>query len=182
MLGLQRHLLTAFSCADARQDAQAADLHDELGHHLALLGDYSAARAHHETARDIRLMLLGPEHPATLQTFERLAGVRYAQGDYAVARVLYEHVFHIYEHILDSRTRTPYEPWFCWLACATSRGSTSPRALLYERSLDIRQRVLGIGHPDTAQSNQLLEIVRQDEQPPERAPGIAVLLARVSLS
>jgi tetratricopeptide (TPR) repeat protein len=73
-----------------RDSWQAALVLNDLGGVERRLGDYAAARTHHERALAIRKAVFGERHPYVFSSRTNLGNVAWSQGDYAEAQARFE--------------------------------------------------------------------------------------------
>jgi tetratricopeptide (TPR) repeat protein len=90
LLAWQPHLRAVVEKAQPREDQRSARLCSELGYHLQMIGDYSAARPHYERAFAINENVLGAEHPDTASSLNNLGVLLRRQGDLSAARPYHE--------------------------------------------------------------------------------------------
>jgi tetratricopeptide (TPR) repeat protein len=161
-----RHLVQRIG---QREDEQGAQLFNDLGYYLNLMGSYDEARPLLERALAIRERVLGADHPDTAWSLSNLASLLRAQGVYGEARPLLERALAIREQVL-----RPDHPDVAQSLNSLGELLRMQRAYgeagsLLERALAIRERVLGDNHPKTAQSLSSLASFSQDRQVYDRA-------------
>ena len=140
---------------------EASEIGLRAGLLAAAQGDCARARQFNERAVEVRMQLLGEDHPDTLVAINNLAGTLRTQGDYGGARTLQEHV--VRAQILALGTEHPNTLTSLSNLAVTLRvqGDYDGARNLHERALDARRRVLGEEHPDTLMStSNLAEMLR----------------------
>ncbi len=88
LLALQAHLLAVTDAAMGREDEVAANLCNEAGYFLHMIGDYAAARTYSERALAISEQALGPAHPGTATSLNNLALLCNVEGRFEEAAAL----------------------------------------------------------------------------------------------
>ena len=113
------------------------------------LGLYPRSEMLARQAIDIRSRVLGPHHPETLDSMDRLGWTLNREGKYTEAEKLERHALNIRRRVLGqghpgTATSTAYLAWSLQV-----EGRYAEAEVLQREALAIRQRVLGPDHPDT---------------------------------
>ncbi len=87
-----------------------AEIHNTIGMVYCNISDYPDAERHLETARDLRLAHLGPDHPDTWASLGCLAELRWQQGRLEVAETLYRYLIARYAAELGGKPRGHARP------------------------------------------------------------------------
>ncbi|MBW3069869.1 tetratricopeptide repeat protein [Actinomyces sp. 594] len=114
------------------------------------------AVALYEQVVQVRLQLLGPDHPDTLASRSELAYVYLATGRTTKAVDLYEQVPEDYRRVLGPDHSLTLTSSSNLAAAYESAGRVADAIKLYEQVLEDRLRVLGSDHPDTLTSRSNL--------------------------
>ncbi|HEX7184147.1 MAG TPA: tetratricopeptide repeat protein, partial [Thermoanaerobaculia bacterium] len=152
LLAWQPHLRAVTDAASSREDPLAAELCNEMGYHLRMIGDLAGARPYYERAQGIREKVLGPEHPHTARSLNNLGALLDSQGDFVGAQPYYERGLAIAEKVLGPEhqdTATALDNLGFVLG---NQGNWTAARPYHERALAIREKVLGPEHRDTAVS------------------------------
>ena len=96
--------------------------------------------------------VLRKEYPSTAVSYDNLALVYKAQGEYEKAKLLYEKSLRIREKILGEEHLDTATSYNNLAGVYETQGEYEKAKLLYEKSLRIREKVLGEEHPSTATS------------------------------
>ncbi len=161
LLSWQPHLRAVVDNTQAREDRRTAGLYNELGYHLAMIGDYSGARPHYERALAINEQVLGAEHPDTTVSLNNLGSLLQFQGDLAAARRYFERALAIREKVLGAEHPDTARSLNNLGFLLQNQGDLAAAWTYYERALAIWEQVLGAEHPDTAQSLNNLGVLLQ---------------------
>jgi tetratricopeptide (TPR) repeat protein len=153
--------LTAVKCDQARLT--------ELGLRVAGLvsaqGDFARARRLEERVREIRMRLLGEEHPDTLTATSNLASSLKAQGDLAGARRLQEWVLEVRRRVLGEEHLATLTSMNNFASTLRMQGDYVQARQLQERALELKTRLLGEENVDTlmTMNNLALTLSEQGE-------------------
>jgi CHAT domain-containing protein/Tfp pilus assembly protein PilF len=113
-----------------------------------------------QRALAIREKVLGPEHPGTAVSLNRLAGLLKASGDLDAAEPLYERALAIRETALGPLHPDTARSLTNWAVVLRARGDLNGALPLLERALAIHEQALGPMHRNTATSlNYLAELL-----------------------
>jgi tetratricopeptide (TPR) repeat protein len=152
MLPLQGHLRFVADIAVARQDEQAADLCDALGHHLFIISDYVGAQTYLEQALAIREQ--GQEHDELklANSLELLGLLGHVHMNFEQSQAYFERVQMIRERLLgpehvDTATAANNLGYLLLL-----KGDYALAQSHLQRALRIRHHVFGVYHYETARS------------------------------
>ena len=126
-------------------------------------GRYSESRDQLAQVMEMRIDVLGKEHPDTLASMDNLAIVLRHQGNYEEARLLHQQALDWREKVLgkehpDTLTSMDGLAYALW-----SQGKYKESESLNRRALDSRRRILGEGHPDTLMSFHNLALGLQSQ-------------------
>jgi tetratricopeptide (TPR) repeat protein/CHAT domain-containing protein len=117
----------------------------EAGRHDQALTDLTRALA-------IREKTLGPDHPDVASSLNTLAGLYYAQGQYAQAEPLYKRALAINEKVFGPDHLSVATGLNNLAYLSSTQGQYAQAEPLYKRSLAILEKALGPDHPNVAQS------------------------------
>jgi tetratricopeptide (TPR) repeat protein len=162
---LTPHLLSISETemGEAAVNLQRADLLERAASYFHGRAAYSGAGPLYNHALAIREKTLGPEHPDTATSLNKLGMLFQAQGDLAGARPLYERALAIREKVLDPEHPDTATSLGNLAVLLQDQGDLVGARPLYERALAIREKVLGPEHPDTATSLNNLALLLQDQ-------------------
>jgi tetratricopeptide (TPR) repeat protein len=124
---------------------------------------YSQAAALMRDALVIHEKVLGPEHPDTAASLNKLAVLHFDQGDFAGARPLCERALEIREKVLGPEHPDTASSLSSLAKLLRAQRNLAGARRLHERALAIRKKVLGPEHPNTATSLNNLARVLQDQ-------------------
>ena len=115
-------------------------------------GKFSEALDIAKRVLKIREKALGPDHPDTALSLNKLAELYHSQGNYAAAEPLYQRALKIYE-----KARGPEHPETALslnnlAVFYLSQANYAAAEPLYQRALKIYEKALGPDHPNTALS------------------------------
>ena len=126
----------------------------DLVHNIAVVyqnqGDYTKALVYYGNALDIRLQVLGKEHPDIATTYNNIALVYYAQGDYTKALEYFEKAIEIAEHVLDKDHPDIATTYNNIALVYKALGDYTKAQEYFEKSLDIRKYAHGENRLDKA--------------------------------
>src|SRR5262249_1215102 len=145
----------------ARRDACPASLLDRAGDYLFNRAAYSQAGQLFRDALAIREKMLGPEHPDTATSLNRLSQLLDCQGD-PEALPLCERALAIREKVLGLEHPDTGSSLSSLAHLRWAQGDFAGAVPLYERALAIREKMLGPEHPDTAASLAYLRMTQGD--------------------
>ena len=154
----QGRLLEAGTLAEStvdglqRRDLEKASAFALRGSIRQALGRYADARSDQEEAREIRLEILGEEHPDTLTSMNNLAATLEAQGDAEGARRLQEQVLEVRRRVLGEEHPDTLTSMGNLALTLKAQGDAEGARRLEEQVLEVSRRVLGEEHPDTLTS------------------------------
>ena len=150
---------------------EAAFLFARAGDYLYQQIRYEEAEPLYQRALGIREQQLGPLHPDTAQSLNRLAGLYKAQGQYEQAEPLYQRALAIREQQLGPLHPHTAQSLNNLAALYVRQGQYEQAEPLYQRALAIREQQLGPLHPDTAQSlNNLAALYKSQGQYEQAEP------------
>jgi tetratricopeptide (TPR) repeat protein len=132
------------------ETADAATRLNNIGYSLQEKGEYGKAEPLYKQALQMRLKVLGKEHPDTAQSLNNLAALYYFQGRYDEAEPLYNRALQIRLKVLGQEhpdTASSFNN-LAWLY--KSQGTYDEAEPLFKQALQICLKVLGQKHPDTA--------------------------------
>ena len=132
-------------------DSLRATLTHELGDLEHLRGDYRTARLHHQSALDVRIRSFGAEQLPAGESLFALGNDHEALGDLHAAVDHYARAVEIQQRLDASGLATARTYNNLGRACYADRNFADARRF-HTAALEIRQRRLGIHHPDTATS------------------------------
>jgi tetratricopeptide (TPR) repeat protein len=163
---LTPHLLVTCETemADAATNGECAALLDRAGSYFEGRGIYSVVRPLFERALAINEKVLGPEHPETANSLNRLASLLWI--DLTAARPLLERALAIREKVLGPEHPETATGLKDFADLLHDQGDFAAARPLYERALAIREKVLGPEHPYTAHS---LSTIQRTASAPSRA-------------
>jgi tetratricopeptide (TPR) repeat protein len=152
LLRLQPHVRAVTDAALPRDDELAADLSLELSRHLCAVEEYPEAQRYNQHSLDIRIALLGEEHPGTIDNLHLAGQLLDWQGRYEEAQPYHERALGISKVVLNA-THPDLATSFNHVGeILHARCDYSGAKHYYERTLEIRERVFGADHPSIAES------------------------------
>ncbi|HEY6339190.1 MAG TPA: serine/threonine-protein kinase [Candidatus Sulfotelmatobacter sp.] len=147
----------------ANQPQVQAAIRSTIGQTYYELGLYPEATKQLEQALDLRRRLLGPEHPDTLRSMNRLANVYDDQGKYAQAEALDSQTLEIQRRLLGPDHPDTLRSMNNLAIAYRHEGKYAQAEALLSQALAIKRRVLGPEHPNTLKSMGNLVNVYHDE-------------------
>jgi tetratricopeptide (TPR) repeat protein/transcriptional regulator with XRE-family HTH domain len=123
-------------------------------------GELAAARPLYQRALDLRLRVLGPEHPYTAYTLNNLGTLLRDQGDFAAARPVLEQALRIREKTLGPEHPETAHSLSNLGLLLLRQGDLETAEPILARALTIREKVLGKDHDRTARGRYLLGLAR----------------------
>ena len=158
--GLALALVGGDAVPPERTEKPAAVLLDGLAtYRHAALAAYAQARPLCERALAIREKALGPEHPDTATSLDRLGLLLKAQDDLAAARPLHERALAIREKALGPEHPDTATSLNNLARLLQEQGDLAGARPILERALAIYETALGREHPDTAVSLNNLAVL-----------------------
>ncbi|MFO0778317.1 MAG: tetratricopeptide repeat protein [Nitrospira sp.] len=130
---------------------EASALHEQVNE-LRRKGKDAEALPLAQQALAILEKLLGPAHPDTAYSLNKLGMLYYSQGQYAQAQLLYERALAIRKTILGPNHPSTAKSLNNLATIHEAQRRYAEAQPLYERALAIREKVRGPNHPDTAKS------------------------------
>ena len=115
-------------------------------------GNFSAELQCHQRALEIRVKVLGEEHPDTAQSYFNLGITQHASGDFLSALQSKQRALDIRVKLFGEEHRDTAESYFSIGVTQHALGNFSSALQSKQRALDIRVKLLGEEHPDTAAS------------------------------
>ncbi|MER2253020.1 tetratricopeptide repeat protein [Methylorubrum podarium] len=108
---------------------------------------------------------MGPDHPDTTLSLNRLANLLYAQGDYVGAKPLYQRALINHENVFGPDHPETAIAISNVASLLNAEGNYTRAAPLYERALAIQEKALPPNHPNTATTlnNLATALKAQDE-------------------
>jgi eukaryotic-like serine/threonine-protein kinase len=131
-------------------DIRRADLANHLGNAHHMLGQIDLAGEHYRRALDIRLAVLGDEHPAVAASLHNLAGFSYSRQAYDDAVDYSERALSIWEKTLGLEHPDVAGTISNLGAIYGARGDGAKGVEYLQRALKLRERTLGPDHVDVA--------------------------------
>jgi len=162
LLPLQPHLRAVIAAAWTREDERVAELCNEFGFHLRMIGNYSTARPYYEWSLAVWEKTLGNEHPHTAKVLNNLGGLLQDMGDFNGARPYFERALAIWEQTLGNEHPDTATGLSNLGVLLQAMGDLNGAKLYLKRSLAIREQTLGNEHPDTARAHNNLGYLLQD--------------------
>jgi tetratricopeptide (TPR) repeat protein len=129
---------------------EAIALLNRVGGYLVGNALYPQAEPLHQRALALCEQQLGPQHPRTATSLERLAIVYKDQGKYAEAEPLYQRALRIREQQLGPQHPDTAAGLNSLATLYDTQGKYAQAELLYQRALPIYEQQLGAEHPRTA--------------------------------
>jgi len=103
-------------------------------------------------ALETREQVLGPEHPDTLRSVNRLARVLHHKGDYANAELLFRRAIEACGRVLGPMHPDTLKSVYGLARVLYHKGDYVASETLFRQTLATREQVLGLEHPDTLES------------------------------
>jgi serine/threonine protein kinase/tetratricopeptide (TPR) repeat protein len=122
------------------------------------LGQYDVAFRHSSRARDLRLRLLGPEHPDTMKSMTNLADLLMHLGKRDEARKLFEQTLEASRRTLGSEHVETLGLMNNLANVLRKQGRQDDARKLYEQTVEISRRVLGPEHTTTLKAMHNLAV------------------------
>jgi non-specific serine/threonine protein kinase/serine/threonine-protein kinase len=113
------------------------------------LGLFPQAREHALQAVELRRKALGPYHPETMLSMDRLAVAYRSEAKYPEAEKIWTELYHYQQKALGESDPGTLQSMHSLAALYRSEGKYKDSAALYERVLPLRRRILGPENPDT---------------------------------
>jgi tetratricopeptide (TPR) repeat protein len=158
--GLVLALVGGDAVPPEQTEKPAADLLNGLAtYRHAALAAYAEAQPLCERALAIREKVLGPEHPDTATSLDRLGLLLKAQDDLAAARPLHERALAIREKALGPEHPDTATSLNNLARLLQEQGDLAGARPILERALTIYETALGRQHPDTAISVNNLAVL-----------------------
>ncbi len=152
LLSWQLHLRHITDKAIVRSSEMAAELCNELGYHLNVIGDLRGAKEYFEQALMIRRKLLGNEHPETASSLNNHGSVLRAMGDLEGAKEYFEQALAIRREMLGDEHPETGISLSNLGSVLRAMGDLEGAKGYIEQALVINRKLLGDEHPDTASS------------------------------
>jgi eukaryotic-like serine/threonine-protein kinase len=127
------------------------------------LGLYARAQLLFQRALQIRQSALGPEHPDTVSSVNKLANVLHDEGHNVEAEKLHRETLGIRRRVLGPENPDTLMSMSNLASDLHDEGHYVEAEKLDRETLDMRRRLLGPDHPDTLNSVYNLAIVLRDE-------------------
>jgi serine/threonine protein kinase/tetratricopeptide (TPR) repeat protein len=148
------------------------------------LGRYEVAWRHGSRAHDLRLRLLGPEHPDTMTSLHTLAGLLVRLDKWEEARKLSEQSVETRRRVLGPEHPDTLASMNILAKVLDGQEKLDEARTLHEQTLEIRRRVRGPKHPDTLESMNNLAYVLMRQGKHDEARTLlekAVEISRLTL-
>jgi tetratricopeptide (TPR) repeat protein len=146
----------------AKQPEVEAAIRSTIGQTYLDLGLYPEARKQLERALDLQTGTLGPEHPGTVNTLNRLGRAADLQGDFAEAEALSGKALEVQRRVLGPEHPDTLNSMSNLANIYREQGKYAPAEALQLQILNTRRRLLGPEHRDTLNSmSSLANIYRE---------------------
>ena len=140
-------------------DAYKAGAHSLMGQVLLHMGTFHEGKRHFELSLDLKLPLVGSEHPDVASAYNNLAIVLRVQGNLKQAKEYHERALAIMQQTLGPQHPDVATSYNNLATVLRDQGDLKQAKEYYERALAIRQQALGPQHPDVGSSYNNLAIV-----------------------
>ncbi|KIM98677.1 hypothetical protein OIDMADRAFT_31451 [Oidiodendron maius Zn] len=121
-----------------------------------LLGKYKEAKRMHQETLELQTKLLGPEHPDTLESRNRLASALYSQGEYKAAEQIDQETLKLQTKLLGPEHPDTLESRNRLASALYCQGEYKAAEQIDQETLKLRTKLLGPEHPHTLQSRSNL--------------------------
>ncbi|KAM3086792.1 hypothetical protein ACMFMG_000914 [Clarireedia jacksonii] len=137
---------------EAMSETTRITLLDNIGWCLENTGQYREAEKIHRQVQELRIKVLGPEHPDTLMSMCYVAAALREQGNYREAEQIHRQELELCSKILgpehpDTLTSISYIA-----AALSNQGNYREAKKMHRQVLELRIKVLGPKHPNTLAS------------------------------
>ncbi|HEU5374647.1 MAG TPA: FxSxx-COOH system tetratricopeptide repeat protein [Ktedonobacteraceae bacterium] len=122
-------------------------------------GKYIEAESLYRQALYLKEQTLGPEHPDVAYSLYGLAHLYVQQGKYEAAELLYQRTLRIWEQAFESTHLDIANALHEAARLQEVLGNKQKAATSYQRALAIREHVLGLHHPKTVETRNLLLVL-----------------------
>lgn len=164
------HALTALEFQRHSTDEVAESrLLYNVAESIFLLGKYQAAEELYQQTFELRIKMLGVEHPDTLTCMSNLANVLRSRGKYEEAETMHRQVLELRTKVLNAEhtaTLTSINNLARVLDC---QGKYEEAETIHRQALELRTKVLGIDHLSTLNSMNNLALVLNSQGKYEEA-------------
>lgn len=162
---LLSHALAALQYSYLLEDddmaLQRAGLLENLARYDENQGRYDVARSRYEEVYQVRMKVLGKEHPDTLISMTNLAVVLTRQGKYEEAEQMQRQELELREKVLGKEHPETLASMNNLAVVLTQRGKYEEAEQIFRQTLSLREKVSGKKHPDTLLSlNNLASVLK----------------------
>ena len=137
----------------------SADVYHNIGVVFKAKGDYDNAFVELRKALEIRLKVLGPDHPDTASSYNNIGAVYDEKGDYENALVELRKCLEIELKVLGPDNADTASSYNHIGVVYHSKGDYDNALVEFRKCLEIKLKVLGPDHPDTASSYNHIGVV-----------------------
>ena len=130
----------------------AAPTHSLMGQVFFQMGAFKEGKRHLQHSLNLKLQLLGSEHPTLSSSYSNLATVLSNQGDLKQAKEYHERALAIRQQTLGPQHPDVASSYNNLANVLSKQGDLKQAKEYHERALAIQQQILGPQHPDVASS------------------------------
>ncbi|WP_062297547.1 tetratricopeptide repeat protein [Nostoc piscinale] len=172
---------THLQLANFEETAETARRLNNISYTLHEKGEYGKAEPLLQQALQIRMKVLGAEHPDTANSLNSLAVLYKSQGRYDEAEPLFKQALQIKMKVLGDKHPDTANSLNNLAFLYYSQGRYDEAEPLYNQALQIKMKVLGAEHPDTALTFNNLALLftykgRYDEAEPLYNQALQIMI------
>jgi len=142
---------------------QRAGLLQSLARYDENEGRYNLACSRYNEVLQVRMKVLGKEHPGTLTRIHNLALVLGRQGKYDEAELIHQQALELKEKVLGKEHPDTLISMNNLAVVLGRQGKYDEAELIHRQALELRERVLGKEHPGTLTSMNNLALVLEKQ-------------------
>ncbi|KAM3562111.1 hypothetical protein MY1884_002017 [Beauveria asiatica] len=135
--------------AEAADKSRTSNLLLKVGQSSYKLGQYAAAEATYHKSLELRIKVLGAEHPYTLISMNNLGQALDGQGQYAAAEAMHRKALELRIKVLGAEHPDTLGSVNALALALQRQGQYAAAEAMHRKALKLRTKVLGAEHSDT---------------------------------
>jgi tetratricopeptide (TPR) repeat protein len=131
------------------REEERFDLFDRIGRCQSSIGQYSTAAETHRRVLELRMKVLGKEHPSTLVSMNEVGVALSYQGKYVEAEKIHQETLALSKKVLGKEHPSTLVSMNNLSQALSNQGKYVEAEKMHQETLALREKVLGKEHPST---------------------------------